>query len=218
MSWVWSHLNRYTCVVVVDLKSSKGPAPQGDERKVGVTNLAYTDGEGDPGLAEQGKVKVECVGSGPSIFSGHGECVKGRPWHILRLMVFVKTSLLRFQKTLGLRRRDVCNSVHFCNEIHQNIEFYGVQLHDLHFSFRIQFYWKLSPLEDFSLYSLIFFHLLWQNLDLNNVTFRLFMPWDIHVNDQIHLLSTYCDETVSLTCLVSAIRMDLNVTFHHWSY
>ncbi|XP_022329422.2 uncharacterized protein LOC111128213 [Crassostrea virginica] len=37
-----------------DLKSSKGPAPQGDERKVGVTNLAYTDGEGDPGLAEQG--------------------------------------------------------------------------------------------------------------------------------------------------------------------
>lgn len=41
----------------VDLKSNKSPAPH-DERKQGVANPAFIDGEGDPGLVEQGKNNV----------------------------------------------------------------------------------------------------------------------------------------------------------------
>lgn len=41
----------------VDLKSNKSPAPH-DERKEGVANPAFIDGEGDPGLVEQGKNNV----------------------------------------------------------------------------------------------------------------------------------------------------------------
>lgn len=39
----------------VDLKSNKSPVTH-DERKQGVANPAFIDGEGDPGLVEQGKI------------------------------------------------------------------------------------------------------------------------------------------------------------------